>query len=142
MKKNEAYATWQGNLKNGNGQMRLHSVSGVFNYTFSSRFEKDKGTNPEELVAAAHAGCFSMALADIVAKKGYEPEEIKTTANAILSNPGDGYSITDMELYTEAKIRDIDDTAFQSLASEAKQNCPVSRTLSSVNIRLTARLIQ
>lgn len=141
MNRNRASATWKGDLKNGNGVMKLDSSSGEYSYTFSSRFENSKGTNPEELIAAAHAGCFSMALANIMAGNGYKPEDITTTANAILANPGDGYLITDIELYTEVRVKGMDNTLFQSLANEAIINCPVSKTLSSANIRLSAKLI-
>jgi len=142
MNKNKASASWKGDLKSGNGTISLNSAPGKFSYTFSSRFENGKGTNPEELVAAAHAGCFSMAFANIVAGKGYVPEEISTTAVAILANPGSGFLITEIELNTEAHIKGIDEKTFQSLADEAKMNCPISKTLSSVSIKLNAKLIQ
>ena len=140
--KNKASANWKGDLKSGNGIMNLTNSPGSFSYTFSSRFENGKGTNPEELIAAAHAGCFSMAFANIVAGKGYVPQEVSTTAIATLSNPGNGFLITEIELNTEARIKDIDEHTFQALANEAKMNCPISKTLSSVSIKLNARLIQ
>jgi lipoyl-dependent peroxiredoxin len=140
--KNKASASWKGDLKNGNGIMNLTNSPGSFNYTFSSRFENGKGTNPEELIAAAHAGCFSMAFANIVAGKGYVPQVVSTTAIATLANPGNGFLITEIELNTEARIQGIDESTFQTLANEAKMNCPVSKTLSSVTIKLNARLLQ
>ena len=142
MSKNSASATWKGDLKSGNGLMKLQSEQVGFRYTFSSRFENGKGTNPEELIAAAHAGCFSMAFANIVAGKGYHPEEITTTAIATLSNPGNGFLITEISLTTEARIRGIDNATFQALANEAKMNCPVSKTLSTVAIKLNAKLVE
>ena len=142
MGKNTASAIWKGDLKRGTGKISLSSTSHEVNYTFSSRFENGKGTNPEELIAAAHAGCFSMALSNIVAEKGFKPEEVATTAVATLSNPGNGFVISAIELSTQAKIPDIDENTFQSLANEAKINCPVSKTLSSVNITLKAKLIR
>lgn len=141
MLKNTASAIWKGDLKNGNGTVRLNSAPGEFGYTFASRFESGRGTNPEELIAAAHAGCFSMALANILATKGYKPTEIATTATATLANPGNGYLITEMNLSTQAKVQGIDNETFQALALEAKLNCPVSKTLATVAINLNARLI-
>jgi len=142
MSKNTASAVWKGDLKNGNGKVRLSTIAFEASYTYASRFETGKGTNPEELVAAAHAACFSMAFANIIAGKGFNPEEISTTAVATLSNPGNGFLITEMELDTEAKIKGIDDKTFMELANEAKANCPISKTLSSVNIKLKAKLLK
>jgi len=142
MSKNTASAIWRGDLKNGNGKLKLTTVPVEADYTFSSRFENGKGTNPEELVAAAHAACFSMAFANIVAGKGYNPEEVSTTAVATLSNPGGGFLITGIELTTEARIKGIDESTFQALANEAKANCPISKTLASVNIKLNAKLLK
>lgn len=142
MSKNTATAKWTGNLKNGNGRMRLTTEQTEFSYTFSSRFENGKGTNPEELIAAAHAGCFSMALANIIDGKGYEVGEVSTQATATLSNPGDGARVTAMDLTTEAQVSGIDEETFQILANEAKLNCPVSKTLSTVDIRLNAKLVR
>jgi osmotically inducible protein OsmC len=142
MSKNTASATWKGDLKGGTGRIKLNSASSEFSYTFSSRFENGRGTNPEELVAAAHAACFSMAFANIVAGKGYKPEEVSTTAIATLANPGSGFLITEIELNTKARIAGIDENTFQSLANEAKINCPISKTLSTVKIKLDAKLIR
>ena len=141
MSKNTASAIWKGDLKSGNGKVKLTSMPFEANYTFSSRFETGKGTNPEELVAAAHAACFSMALSNIIAGKGYKPEQVSTVATATLSNPGTGFLITEMELTTEAKVQGIDEKTFLTLANEAKANCPISKTLSSVNIKLMAKLV-
>jgi len=141
MSKNTASASWKGDLKNGNGIVKLTSAAIEAKYTFSSRFENGTGTNPEELVAAAHAACFSMALSNIVAGKGYHPLEVSTVAVATLSNPGDGFMITHIELTTEARIKGIDESTFLVLANDAKANCPISKTLSSVNISLKAKLL-
>ncbi len=142
MTKNTASASWKGDLKNGNGKISLYSAPAEFSYTFASRFENGKGTNPEELIAAAHAGCFSMALANILAQKGYKPVDITTTATATLANQGNGYLITQIDLDTQAKAEGIDNETFQALAHEAKQNCPVSKTLAAVTINLHASLTQ
>lgn len=142
MGKNTASAVWKGDLKNGNGKLKLSTVPLEADYTFASRFENAKGTNPEELVAAAHAACFSMAFANILAGKGFDPLEVTTTASASLTNPGDGFKITDMELTTDARVKGIDENTFQSLANEAKEGCPISKTLSTVNIKLNARLVK
>jgi len=142
MSKNTASALWKGDLKNGSGKIKLTTAALEADYTFSSRFETGKGTNPEELVAAAHAACYSMALSNIIAGKGYKPEEVATVAVATLSNPGNGFLITEIELNTEARIKGIDESTFITLANDAKANCPISKTLSSVNIRLKAKLLQ
>lgn len=142
MSKNTASAIWKGDLKNGTGKVKLSTVAFEADYTYASRFETGKGTNPEELVAAAHAACFSMAFANIIAGKGYKPEQVSTTARATLSNPGNGFLITGMELTTEAKVQGIDEKTFNDLANEAKANCPISKTLSSVNIKLNAKLLK
>lgn len=142
MSKNTASAVWKGDLKSGNGKVKLTSTAMEASYTFASRFESGKGTNPEELVAAAHAACYSMALSNIIAEKGYKPEEVSTVAIATLSNPGDGFRITAMELTTEARIKGIDETTFNKLAQDAKANCPISKTLTSVHITLNAKLLK
>lgn len=139
--KNTASAIWKGDLKRGAGQATLSTNGTTFDYTFASRFENGKGTNPEELVAAAHAACYSMALSNIIAGKGFNPVQVFTKAVAVLSNPGDGFLITDIELTCEAKIEGIDESAFLELANEAKLGCPISKTLASVNIKLNAKLI-
>lgn len=142
MSKNTASAVWKGDLKNGNGKVKLTTLPFEAEYTYASRWENAKGTNPEELVAAAHAACFSMAFANTVAGKGFKPEEVSTIAIAKLTNPGNGFLITDMELTTEARINGIDESTFQALANEAKTNCPISKTLSGVNIKLNAKLLK
>lgn len=132
-------AVWEGTLKDGSGSMRL--ASGLYEglYTYSSRFEEATGTNPEELIGAAHAGCFSMFLAALLTEKGYEPERISTSASVHL---GAGPMITKIDLTTEAKVPGLGDDEFQEAASAAKAGCPVSKALASVpEISLNARLL-
>ena len=136
-----ADAVWNGNLSEGSGIMKLGSGAYEGKYSFATRFGETPGTNPEELIAAAHAGCFSMALSGILASAGYKPESIHTTARVSVDKIGDGFSITISALTTEAKIPDIDDAAFQKLAHEAKAGCPVSKALSAIDITLDAKLI-
>lgn len=142
MKKNKAQAKWNGDLKNGKGSIKLPTSEKEFSYSFSSRFEDGKGTNPEELIAAAHAGCFSMALSGILADKGYDPESISTTAEVSVEKVGDGFKITQSALKTEGKIPKIKEDEFLKMAQTAKENCPVSRALDSLKITLDAKLIK
>lgn len=141
MSKNTASAIWNGDLKTGNGNVKLTSEAFEARYSFSSRFENGKGTNPEELIAAAHAACFSMALSNVIKENGYEPVRISTIATAVLTMTSTGPAITRIDLSTEAAIKNIDEAQFQLLAKNAKENCPVSKALSSVNINLNASLI-
>jgi osmotically inducible protein OsmC len=136
----KAKAIWKGNLKDGEGKISLSSINCEANYSFASRFENKKGTTPEELIAAAHAGCFSMALSALITEKGYKPEMVETTASVTLSKGNTGFSISKIELQTEAKIPDIDNETLQLLANEAKFNCPVSKALSAVDIFLQINL--
>src|SRR5438874_11669077 len=120
-----ADATWEGNLKEGKGTMRL--AGGAYNgpYSFASRFESGTGTNPEELIAAAHAGCFSMAFAHGLSQAGFPPRRVQTTAKVHLEKKGDAFAIPRIELETDAEVPGIDERAFQQQAETAKQNCPV-----------------
>lgn len=140
MKTSLAKAIWIGNLKDGEGKISLNSIDFEANYTFASRFENSKGTNPEELIAAAHAGCFSMALSGLLASKGYHPEMIETSATVTLSKDEKGAFISKIKLQSEATIPDIDNETLQSLGCEAKLNCPVSKALTGVNIVLEIKL--
>jgi osmotically inducible protein OsmC len=140
MKTNKAKAKWTGTLKDGKGMMTVNTSKEDFPYTFSSRFEDGKGSNPEELIAAAHAGCFSMAFSGLLEKKGYKPISITTTAEVKLGKEEGGFKITESHLNTEAEIEGIDDDAFEKLAMEAKANCLVSQALSSLQIKLSTRL--
>ena len=130
-------AVWEGGIK-GSGTMRVGD--GVFEgkYTFASRFESGRGTNPEELIGAAHAGCFSMALALGLEQAGYRPERIATTAKVTVEKVGDGFRITTIDLDTEGMVPGIDEARFREKAEEAKKGCPVSIALAGVNIRLAA----
>jgi osmotically inducible protein OsmC len=136
MKTSEAKAIWIGTLKDGEGKISLKSIDCEANYTFASRFENSKGTNPEELIGAAHAGCFSMALSGLITEKGYHPEMIETTAIVTLSKNEKGAFISKINLNSEATIPDIDNETLQSLACEAKLNCPVSKALKATDILL------
>jgi osmotically inducible protein OsmC len=139
MPERHAEATWNGNLRDGSGHMNMESGSYEGAYTFASRFEEDEGTNPEELIAAAHAGCFSMALAADLGREGYDPEAVDTTANVTLD--GDEGAIVRIELVTEASVPGISNDEFQEIAAGAKQNCPVSKALAGVDeITLDATL--
>jgi lipoyl-dependent peroxiredoxin len=134
-------AEWHGDLRNGSG--RLTVGDGVFegDYSFSSRFEEGEGTNPEELIAAAHAACFTMALSNMLAQHGHAPESVRTTAKVHLRQSDEGPAIQLIELETEGRVADIDEEHFAEHAEEAKQGCPVSRALAGVEeITLTAKL--
>jgi lipoyl-dependent peroxiredoxin len=136
----KANARWEGDLQSGNGKFAVNSGSFEGAYSFSTRFEEEPGTNPEELIGAAHAACFSMAFSAAVAKAGYTPNRVETTANVHLDKTDSGFSISKIVLDMEADIEGIDEDAFQEHAEGAKKNCPVSRALSAVNIELNARL--
>ena len=125
------------------GTGRVHLGSGTFEgpYDFKSRFGDGGGTNPEELIAAAHAGCFSMAFANILAGAGHTAESVRTTAKVHLGKVGESFAITKIELSTEGRVPGIDAAAFQTHAEAAKKGCPVSKALASVEITLTARLL-
>jgi lipoyl-dependent peroxiredoxin len=135
-----AKAEWSGDLKAGEGTMALGSGAYQGRYSFSTRFEEEPGTNPEELIGAAHAGCFSMALSGALTRAGFPPENIRTRARVHLEKGEAGFSITRIELDTEAKVPGIDDQQFQEHARGAKEGCPVSRALAGVEIVLDARL--
>jgi lipoyl-dependent peroxiredoxin len=142
MIKRTSSAVWQGNLKDGSGSLELGS--GAFNgqYSFTSRFEEGVGTNPEELIGAAHAGCFSMALSGDLSSVGYTVDEIKTEAIVSMEKGEAGFTITGVKLVTKARVRDIEMAEFAKIASGAKQNCPVSRALAAVDIQLEAHLLK
>ncbi len=133
-----ANAVWKGTLKEGSGHLKLES--GVYEgpYTFASRFETAPGTNPEELIGAAHAGCYSMFLSALLTTAKYTPTQINTTAKVHL---GEGPAIHLIELSTEAQVPGLGAAEFQELAEKAKAGCPVSKALSAVEIKLTATLL-
>ncbi len=137
----KADAVWDGTLKEGSGKMRLPSSAFEGPYTWSSRFENGKGTNPEELLGAAHAGCFSMALSSNLGKAGFTPQHIHTQAQVTIENVEGKNRITRIQLETEAKVPGISDDQFQQIAEAAKQGCPVSVALSNVPTTLVARLV-
>jgi osmotically inducible protein OsmC len=137
----KASAVWKGSLKEGKGT--ISSESGVLSntpYSFSTRFENAKGTNPEELIAAAHAGCFTMALSAQLGTAGITPESLETTASLTLDKLDAGWSITKIHLDVAARIPGVDKTAFDKAAENAKAGCPVSRLLKA-EITMTARLV-
>lgn len=133
-----AHAQWNGDLKNGKGTMELESGSYKGNYTFASRFQNGEGTNPEELIGAAHAGCFSMALSNELDGAGYEPKSVKTKAEVTLD--GNEGVISGIKLITEAEVPDIDEDTFRKIAEGAKEGCPVSKALAATDITLEATL--
>lgn len=124
---------WRGDLRSGSGTVSV--ASGLIsdgNFSFSSRFEEGPGTNPEELIAAAHAGCFSMALSNILAGDGHTPESVKTTAKVHFRMVDDAPTITQIDLVTEGRVPGIDQAQFADYAEQAKTGCPVSRALAAV----------
>ena len=133
-------AVWRGNLKGGKGRVQTETGTLDADYSFSSRFEEGTGTNPEELIAAAHAGCFSMAFSADLENAGYPPDQISTEDRVHIEKVGEGFTITRIEIVTEGVVPGIDDDAFQRLAEGAKKNCPVSRALAGTEFVLTASL--
>jgi osmotically inducible protein OsmC len=136
----KADARWEGDLKGGKGTLKLGSGSFEGSYSFGTRFESSPGTNPEELLGAAHAGCFSMALSLMLGTAGHPPERIDTTATVHLDKVGEGFAITRIELATRGRVPGISAADFQRIADNAKANCIVSKALSAVPTTLTARL--
>jgi len=137
----KARSTWEGNLKQGQGTIWLAADGIEVPFNFAGRFEDGGGSNPEELIGGAHAGCFSMALAHELGESGHPPVRIETTAQVHLEKSGDGFAIPKIELETEADVPGIDDETFQRIAQGAKQNCPVSKVLSAADITLNAKLL-
>ena len=139
--KRGAVAQWNGDLKGGSGQMS--SESGAFSelaFSFKTRFEDEPGTNPEELIAAAHAGCFSMAFSNELAKDGMNPQSVKTKATVTLGNDGVGPAVTDIHLDVHAVVPGADQAAFDEAAQRAKAGCPISKLLRAANITMDAVL--
>jgi osmotically inducible protein OsmC len=134
-------ARWEGGLKDGKGSMRLGGGAFEGQYSFSSRFEEGVGTNPEELIAAAHAGCFSMAFSAGLEKAGFTPNSVETEAKVHLTPAdGGGFRISRIDLVTNADVPGIDKDAFEQAAQAAKAGCPVSKALAAVEITLNATL--
>ena len=136
-----ADARWEGDLKAGKGNLKLESGAFDGPYTFKARFEQGGGTNPEELLAAAHAGCFTMALSAELTKAGHPPTALHTTARVRLDQVAGGFQIGRIELVLDGEVPGVDDATFQALAAGAKANCPLSKALAAVpDIALTATL--
>lgn len=141
MPTSEARATWHGGLKQGEGEFKAGTGAFSGGYSFPTRFEGAEGTNPEELIAAAHAACFSMALSGVLEKEGHAPERISTTARCTLEMVDGSPRITRMRLSTEGVVPDIDQAAFLKAAEAAKDGCPVSNALTgNVEFELEATL--
>jgi osmotically inducible protein OsmC len=136
-----AQAEWKGSILKGSGHMRTQSGSYEGKYSVPSRFGDDAGTNPEELIAAAHAGCYSMALAAGLTRAGHEPTRISTTARVHIEKVGEGWEITTIDLETEAAVPGVDPEVFAHQAETAKKNCPVSKALAGPTITLKATLL-
>ncbi len=136
-----ANAEWKGGLKDGSGRVALGSGAFEGQYSFTTRFEDGKGTNPEELIGAAHAACFSMALSAALGGAGYAPQRVATTAKVQMEKQEGGFRITRIALTTEATVPGIDEAAFQEQARGAKEGCPVSQALKAVEITLEAKLV-
>lgn len=134
-------AEWRGDLRSGSGTVSV--ASGLFdgNYSFASRFEEGPGTNPEELIGAAHASCFSMALSNILSEAGHAPESVRTTAKVHLRNIDGQPTIARIDLVTEGQVPGVDQQEFDRYAAQAKEGCPVSRALAGVDeVTLDAKL--
>ena len=143
MPKRKASARWDGSLTEGQGTMRMASGAYEGPYSFQSRFEEGEGTNPEELIAAAHAGCFSMALSLVVGQAGHSLESVETKATVHIDKVDEGFAITRIELETRARVPGVSEDEFQQVAEAAKKGCPVSRALAAVeSIELRASLVE
>ena len=134
-------AEWKGNLRQGQGRVKLGTGAFEGPYSFKSRMEEGTGTNPEELIGAAHAGCFSMAFSATLEKAGFTPKRVHTKAGVRFDKVEEGFAITGIDLTTEAEVPGIDEVKFQELADAAKKGCPVSRALACTNITLKATLV-
>jgi osmotically inducible protein OsmC len=135
-----AQARWTGDLLHGQGSMKLGSGAFQGAFSFATRMENTPGTNPEELIAAAHAGCFSMAFSAVLGKAGFTPKSIDTTAAVSLDKVGDGFKITKSALKMRAQVPGLDQAKFRELADAAKKGCPVSQALAAIQIELEATL--
>jgi osmotically inducible protein OsmC len=138
----KGHGEWRGDLQKGSGT--LGTESGILKnvaYNFSSRFATGRGTNPEELLGAAHAACYSMALAAAISDAGFKVGSIKTEDAVHIDKQGDGFSITRIDISTEASIEGIDESTFLKLAGDTKKGCPLSQALSSIPMTLSAKLV-
>lgn len=138
----KAEATWEGKLQGGQGSFSAESGAIEGSYSFGSRFGDAGGTNPEELLAAAEAACFSMALAGGLERAGFTPERVNTQAACTIEKQTEGFKITTIRLRTRVRVSGVDDGQFQEIASATKNGCPVSKALAGVNIELEAELEQ
>ena len=138
-----AEAVWNGSLTEGKGTIKTQSgvLSGV-SYDWRSRSAEGPNTNPEELLGAAHAGCFSMALSGALGKAGFTPTRVSTTAKVTFEKVGEGFSITKIELTNESQVPNLDEAKFQEFANGAKAGCPVSKALTGTTITLNAKLVK
>ncbi len=136
----KAQANWQGNLKEGRGRMEVGSGACASEYSATARFESNQGTNPEEMIGAAHAGCYSMALANLLADAGHDPTRIDTSAFVDLEKEGNGFKISTITLNTKAQVPGMHEDKFKEMAQKARDNCVVSKALAGVNIALNAEL--
>jgi len=142
MPQRQAEATWRGDLASGSGEFSGESGQISGQYSFASRFESGDDTNPEELIASAHAACFSMALSNSLDEEGYDPQRVSTTAIVNLNMEGEGPEIDQIELHSEAEVPGIDEDVFQRIANDAKDGCPVSKVLAGADISLDISLAQ
>ena len=133
-------AQWQGDLQSGSGTMRLGSGAFEGQYSFASRMENGAGTNPEELIGAAEAGCFSMAFANALTQAGHTPQEIRTSASVQFEKLDKGWTISKIELTTDGVVPGVDEATFSRIAEEAKKTCPVSRAITGSEITVKATL--
>lgn len=138
----KAHARWEGSVKEGKGQVDFGNGAFKAPYSFLSRFENGMGTNPEELLAAAHASCFAMALSLVLGKAGFQPDYVDTTAQITVSPQDGGFRITGSHLVCEARVPGIDDAGFIEHAKAAKEGCPVSQALAGIEITLDAKLAE
>lgn len=136
----KAHARWEGSLKGGKGRVDLGAGALTAAYSFASRFEEGAGTNPEELLGAAHAGCFAMALSLALGQAGFEPEYVDVNAHVTIAPRDGGFQITKSHLVCEARVPGIDQAAFVQHAEAAKAGCPVSQALAGIEITLDAKL--
>jgi len=137
----KATAVWDGPIIEGKGTVELESGAFKGPYSFSSRFEDGTGTNPEELIAAAHAGCFAMAFSGNLGRAGHAPKRIQARSEVKLAKQGDGFAIPSIHLVCEAEVPGIDEATFQEVAKKSKETCPVSQVLAGAEITLDAKLV-
>lgn len=141
MSTHKSSAKWNGNLPEGNGKMVVGEGAWEGNFSFKSRFENGKGTSPEELIAAALSGCFSMSLSHALNEAGFKPVSVETEASAKLEKVDGGFAITQIALTSKGKAEGLDEEKFKELAMEAKKNCPVSNALKGVNITVDITML-